>query len=128
MRALLLAACALLLTSCATTAELPPATAGPLDSTLRSAGLSTGKIKITGPVTFQVGGTGNTAAPVATDNTKAGQRGGAAATAPQAQATASTEKSGPAWWVLGLVGVVAIAAWEWLSKWLPLGWLFWRKN
>jgi hypothetical protein len=43
----------------------------------------------------------------ATDNTKAGQRGGAAATAPGAIATATTEKTGWPWWVWPAAAVVA---------------------
>lgn len=124
MRALLLASACALLTSCASSYEVPAALAGPIDSTVRAAGLSTGKIKFQGPVTFQVGGTNNTAS-----TTAVGKAKGPTATAPHAVATdASTKASGPAWWVFALVGVAAIAAWEWLSKTLPLGWLFWRKN
>jgi len=44
----------------------------------------------------------------ATDNTKAGQRGGAAATAPNATATATTEKAGFPWWVLSIPVVVYV--------------------
>jgi hypothetical protein len=38
----------------------------------------------------------------AVDNTKAGQRGGAAAMAPGATATATTEKAGFPWWLLAI--------------------------
>lgn len=48
--------------------------------------------KPSAPVNTGTGGT-------ATDNTKAGQRGGAAATAPNATATATTQKSGWPWWL-----------------------------
>jgi len=44
----------------------------------------------------------------ATDNTKAGQRGGAAATAPNSKATATTEKAGFPWWVLSIPVVVYV--------------------
>jgi hypothetical protein len=129
MRRLLLLACASLLASCATMSEVPATTAGPLDSTFRANGLSTGKIKITGPVTFQVGGTGNMAAPSATDNRKAGQRHGSAATAPHATASTTTKEAGTAWYWFALVGVCCIAAWEYLSsKFAPLKWLPWRSS
>lgn len=85
---------------------MPPATAGPLDSTIRaSVGLSTRKVKFTGPVTIQLGGTNNTAASTAIAKAK-----GPVASAPHATATESTTKSGVPWWVyaglaaLGLVG------------------------
>lgn len=40
---------------------------------------------------------------IATDNTKAGQRGGAAATAPHATATTTTQKSSWPWWAYVLL-------------------------
>jgi len=49
-----------------------------------------------------------TSAGDATDNTKVGQRGGAAATAPNATATATTEKAGFPWWVLSIPVVVYV--------------------
>lgn len=117
---LLLAAC-LLLTSCATTFDLPAGTEPPTPS------MSTGKIKVRGPLTIQVGGTGNTAAPATTDNRKAGQRQGSAATAPGATASTTTQEAGTAWYWFALVGVGCIVAWEWLTKKLtPAGWLPWR--
>lgn len=113
-RLLLAISCLLLLAGCALEYDVPPATAGPLDSAFRaSTGLSTGKVKFTGPVTFQiVSGTGNTttataltkpAGPVATgasqaqDFTKAGQQGGALATGPGASAGATTRTGVPTW-------------------------------
>lgn len=103
----------LLVASCTTERFLAPATAGPLDSSARAAGLSSRKVKFTGPVTFQVvSGTGNTttaaaltkpAGPTATgasqaqDFTKAGQHGGALATAPGASAGATTRTGVPTW-------------------------------
>jgi hypothetical protein len=104
---------ALLLASCALEYDVPAATSGPLDSAARAAGLSAGKVKFNGPVTFQVvSGTGNTTTaasltkpvgPVATgagqaqDFTKAGQQGGAVATAPGATAGATTRTGIPTW-------------------------------
>ncbi len=112
-RFILLISCLLLLAGCALEYELPPAVADPLDSTARAAGLRAGKVKFNGPVTFQVvSGTGNTttaatttkpAGPVATgasqaqDFTKAGQQGGAVATAPGATAGATTRTGLPTW-------------------------------
>lgn len=117
MRLLLLALAGLLsLAGCALEYELPAASAGPLDSVARAAGLSAGKIKFNGPVTLQVvSGTGNTTTaaaltrptgPVATgagqaqDYTKAGQHGGALATAPGATAGATTRTGVSIWQVV----------------------------
>jgi hypothetical protein len=113
MRALLILVWVLLLSSCALEYDVPVATAGPLDSAARAAGLSAGKVKFKGPVTIQmVSGTGNTTTaatqtkptgPVATgagqaqDNTKAGQHGGAVATEPGATAGATTRTGIPTW-------------------------------
>ncbi|MDO7849837.1 hypothetical protein Q5H92_25985 [Hymenobacter sp. M29] len=84
-----------------------------------------GKIKAT-TVIFQAG-TGNVATP--TDNTKAGQKGGAAATAPQAQASATTKPGGLPWWVFALVAVLSTAAWEWsTARFIPAAWLPWRQK
>lgn len=102
MRAVVLALLSsALLSSCALERDVPPAAAGPIDSLVRAkVGLSTGKIKFNGPVTFQLGGSGNTA----TAFTKAK---GPVAAAPGATATS---KAGVPWWVyaglatLGLVG------------------------
>jgi hypothetical protein len=100
----------LLLAGCALEYAVPPATAGPIDSALRaSSGLSTGRVKFKGPVTIQLGGSNNQAttvakasAPVATggqaqDFTKAGQNGGANATAPGSSAGATTRTGIPTW-------------------------------
>jgi hypothetical protein len=110
---------ATMLASCATSSDVPAATAGPLDSTFRAAGLSPSKIKFKGPVTIQVGGTNNTATaitkpsgPVATgagqaqDFTKAGQHGGALATAPGSSAGAATRTGVPTWQLL--VGAILV--------------------
>jgi len=50
----------------------------------------------------------------ATDARKAGQRGGASAVGPGAQATA-TSSHGPPWWVYLLVAVLGAAGWELFS-------------
>ncbi|MBG8553074.1 hypothetical protein [Hymenobacter guriensis] len=57
-------------------------------------------------------GTGNNQQ--ATDNTKAGQRGGAAATAPGASAEASSKPGGVPWWVFVLVAGAGGAGGWWL--------------
>lgn len=126
MRYLFTLSCLLLLAGCTTERFLAPVTAGPLDSTVRAAGLSGRKVKFTGPVTFQlVSGTGNTTTaaastkptgPTATgagqaqDNTKAGQHGGALATAPGASAGATTRTGLPTWQLVvgGLVLLVLL--------------------
>lgn len=124
MKCILLAfSCLLLLASCALEYDVPVASAGPLDSAARAAGLSAGKVKFNGPVTLQVvSGTNNTttaaaltkpAGPVATgaaqaqDYTKAGQHGGALATSPGATAGATTRTGIPTW-QLALGGVVIL--------------------
>lgn len=117
---------ALLLASCALEYDVPVASAGPLDSAARAAGLNAGKMKFNGPVTIQVvSGTGNTttaaaltkpAGPVATgasqaqDFTKAGQQGGAVATAPGATAGATTRTGVPIWLLVvgGLLGFLLV--------------------
>lgn len=84
-----------LLSSCALERDVLPATAGPIDSLVRAnVRLSTGKVKFNGPVTFQVGGTGNTATPA--DNRKAGRKG-TAALGPGATVT----RTGGTSWQLG---------------------------
>jgi len=97
-----------LLSSCALERDVPAATAGPLDSTLRAAGLTTGKVKFNGPVTLQIGGSGN----VATTTTIAKVKAPVAA-APHATATETTTRAGTPWSVyaaLVLVGAV-VGAW-----------------
>lgn len=94
----------------------------PADSSGQPA-LPPGKYKFTGPVTFTVQhGNGNVATPTTADNRKAGQRGGAVATGPAAQADATTKNTGTPWWVyLGLVAVGA-GLYAWLRgkfAWLP---------
>jgi hypothetical protein len=133
MKWLLAICCGLLLSGCATEYEVPAATAGTLDSTARAAGLSSRKIKISGPVTFQVvNGTGNTTnaaaltkptGPIVTgagqaqDNTKAGQHGGALATSPGASAGATTRTGHPTWQLVAggvvlLLMLLASLAWK----------------
>lgn len=111
MRALLLVvSCWLLVAGCALERDLPPPTAGPLDSTLRAAGLTTRKVKFTGPVTLQVGGTGNVATTTAIEKAKA-----PVASAPHATATEATTKTGPLWWVYAGLGLLAVAG-GWLLR------------
>lgn len=79
-----------------------------------------GKYKFNGPVTISYQqGQGNVATSTATDNYKAGQKGGAAATAPGAVATASTKKAGVPWWVFLLVAIFSALGWEWLRRYVP---------
>lgn len=107
MRKLLVSSCGLLLSSCTLARELTPPTAGPFDSTLRVAGLPTRKVKFTGPVTLQVGGTGNTAATTAIARAKA-----PVASAPHATATEAITKAGPPWWVYaGGAALLLLAGW-----------------
>ena len=123
MRAFLLAA-SLLLTSCATE-RVPLATNAKVDSALVAAGippLSVHKLKLTGPVTIQVG-QGNTSSTVGTDKT--GQRAQAVSTGADSPVTASQKKGGVPWWVFVLVGLASICGWEWLSRRGLLGWLPW---
>ena len=81
-----------LLSSCATQQRIPAAFDAKLDSALTAAGVPPlRKVKFTGPVTFQVGGTGN----VATTLTKAQAP---VASAPHAKAEARTS-AGPPWYV-----------------------------
>jgi hypothetical protein len=102
MRYLLLTSC-LLLGGCALERDLPAITAGPLDSTLRAAGLTTGKVKFNGPVTLQIGGTGNVATTTALAKAKA-----PVATAPHATASAPAAPAGPPWYVYA--GLVLLGA------------------
>jgi hypothetical protein len=82
------------------------------------------KLKLTGPVTIQVG-QGNTASQVGTDKT--GQRAQAVSTGAGSPVTASQKKGGVPWWVFLLVGLASIVGWEWLSHQVKmLGWLPWR--
>ena len=110
---LLAISCSLLLSSCALERDVPLATAGPLDSTLRAAGLRTGRVKFNGPVTLQVGGTGNTATSTAIDKAKA-----PVASAPHSTATETTTKTGPLWWVYAVGAALALlAGWLLRGRW-----------
>jgi len=101
------------LAGCALERDVPLATAGPLDSTLRAAGLHTGKVKFNGPVTLQIGGSGNTATTTAIAKAKA-----PVASAPHATATESTTKFGPPWWVYaGGTALALLAGWLLRGKW-----------
>ena len=93
-----------LATSCATE-RYAPAVDAKVDSALVAAGippLSLRKIKLTGPVTIQFGGAGNTA-------TAIGKAKSPVASAPHAEASAPVTKSGPAWWVYVGIAVLALA-------------------
>ena len=113
MQKLVVFSCWLLLSSCALERDVPPPTAGPLDLAIRaSVGLSTRKVKFTGPVTIQIGGTGNNAASTAIAKAKA-----PVASAPHAAATATTTKAGPPWWLYaGLAALAAAGGWLLRSK------------
>jgi hypothetical protein len=103
------------LVSCATERYAPAADAR-VDSALVAAGippLAVHKLKLTGPVTIQVG-QGNTSSQVGTDKT--GQRAQAVSTGPNSPVTASQKKAGIPWWTFGLVAVASIAGWEWLKR------------
>ena len=94
------------------------------DTVTVALGTTIGKLKA-GNVIFQNGGAGNVAN--ANDDRKAGQKGSAAATAPNATACATTTKAPLPWWVFALVGVLSIAIWEWATRRLiPVAWLPWR--
>jgi hypothetical protein len=116
----------LALANCAT-GRYAPAIDTKVDSALVAAGippLAVHKLKLTGPVTIQVG-QGNTSSTVGTDKT--GQRAQAVSTGPHSPVMVSQKKASVSWWLFGLVAVVSIAAWEWLTHLLnPLGWLPWR--
>ena len=113
MRKLLVVSCLLLaVSSCSREVWHAPMAA---DTTLLGALPPGGKYKFKGPVTFTIASApGAVATSTSTDNRKAGQRGGAAATAPDAVATATTKKAGVPWWVFVLVAFAGAAGWEWL--------------
>lgn len=111
MRYLTAIAC-LLLSSCALERDVPPASAGPIDSLVRAkVGLSTGKVKFAGPVTFQIGGAGNTATAIAKVK------------APAAGASATSKASSPWWVYAGLVTLGLVAGFVGRGK-LKIPWSF----
>ena len=119
---LALALLALLLSGCAHGDELAGALSQPLDSTVRrqvAGQLSARKIKFNGPVTLQIGGTGNTGA--ATDASKAKAP---VAAAPHAVATETRPAATTSWKVYaglaGLALVVGAVGGFWLRHFLPL--------
>jgi hypothetical protein len=77
------------------------ARAGVLPTKLKNSSLATGTGSVATTVTKPRGPVA-TGAGSATDNTKAGQRGGAAATAPDAVATATTASGLSYWWLLAV--------------------------
>ena len=108
MRAALLLA-VLLLSSCAREAWRAPMAP---DTVALLPAVPPGKYKFTGPVTITLQhGTGNVATPTATGKVKAD----AAATAPGAVATATTQKAGVPWWALVLVALAGAALLAWLQ-------------
>jgi hypothetical protein len=121
MRYLLVAISCGLLSSCATSADVPAALSEPLDTTVQhqvaaarqaAAHLGAGKVKFKGPVTIQIGAS-NTATTTAIAKAKA-----PVASAPHATATESTTKSGPPWWVYaGGAALALLAGWLLRSKW-----------
>lgn len=113
MKKLLVVSCGLLVAGCVAERDLPPPTAGPLDSTLRAAGLTPRKVKFTGPVTLQVGGTNNTATTTAIAKAKA-----PVASAPHATATEATTQGGVPWWLYaGGAALALLAGWLLRSRW-----------
>jgi hypothetical protein len=109
----------LLLSACALERDVLPATAGPLDSLVRAkAGLRTGKVKFTGPITIQIGGTGNTASSTALAKAKA-----PVAAAPYAAATQTKPSSSRARWLFSVVGSLSLLLGVWLGAHIGSTWL-----
>jgi hypothetical protein len=107
-------------TSCALESQVPPATAGPIDSLIRTQATMNGrKIKFQGPVTFQIGGQANTAS-----TTDIGKAKAPTATAPHAVATDASKKTGTPWWVFAVLvlvgGVGGFLLARRLPRWLPI--------
>ena len=76
------------------------------------------KITITGPVNFITQlGTGNSTTAAATNNNKAGQRQGTAATGDASSAT--SKHNDTAWWVYGLFVISGIILGFWARNSLP---------
>lgn len=117
MKALLLTAL-LGLASCASE-RYAPAVDAKVDSALVAAGLpplAVRKLKLTGPVTIQLG-QGNTSSTVGTDKT--GQRAQAVSTGAGSPVAATNKKGGVPWWVFVGVGGLSIDIWRWLkARWL----------
>jgi hypothetical protein len=100
-----------LLTACESERYIPAAVDAKVDSTLRAAGigpLQAGKIKIAGNVIINTGAGSVTSA----DNRKAGQRQGAAATAPASQASTTSKNAGTPWYLFAAVAAGAVVLWE----------------
>lgn len=85
------------------------ACAGVLPAKLKNSSLAIGNGSVATTITKPTAPVA-TGAGSATDNTKAGQRGGAAATAPGAVATATTESGLSYWWLL--VPVAGLLWWQ----------------
>lgn len=105
---LLLAIGLLLLTSCAHGDELASALSQPLDSAVRHQ-FASRKLKFTGPVTIQVGGTGNTATTTDASRAKAPVAAG-----PHATASETKTAAGLPWWLYLVAGLLLVAGGFWL--------------
>lgn len=121
MRHQLLVVSCLLLAGCATSADVPTVLSQSVDSALvhqaqQAAArlavqrLSTGRIKFKGPVTLQIGGTGNTGS--STDATKAKAP---VAAAPHAVATDASKKGGTPWQVFAGLAALCAGVGIWLG-------------
>lgn len=105
-----------LLSSCATEQRIPAALDAKVDSALTAAGVPPlRKVKFTGPVTFQVGGTGNVATTTDASRAKA-----PVAAAPHATASEAKTSTGPPWQVyVGSALLLVVAGFVLRSK-LPV--------
>ncbi len=104
-----------------------PANQARIDSAAKANGIVGKKIFFEAPVTFTTQtGEGNIATSTASDNTKAGQRSGSAATAENAKAATETTKQGTPWQLYLLAVVAGAVGWEYFSRKVPIKWLPWR--
>ncbi|GAB3334371.1 hypothetical protein ACFQT0_19420 [Hymenobacter humi] len=114
---LLVVSCQLLVSSCARETWRAPM-ALPSDSVPPPTVLQAKKVTFEGPVTFTTQtGAGHVATSAATDNTKAGQKRGTAATG--AGSDASSKQAGTAWWVFGLFLLGGAVLGFWVRGKLP---------
>ncbi|MBO2007545.1 hypothetical protein [Hymenobacter negativus] len=93
------------------------ARAGVLPTNVKNSSLALGASSVATTITKPSGPVA-TGASSATDNTKAGQRGGAAATALDAVASTTTERWLSSWWWLALLG--ALVWWQRKRLWALL--------
>jgi hypothetical protein len=101
-------------TSCATLSDVPAALSQPLDSSVQrqvaAAHLRTGKVKFTGPVTFQFGGSNNTATA-----TNAAKAKAPVASAPHAAVMQASNKANSiAYWVVIALVCIGLCLIIWL--------------